>query len=692
MKGDLNNMTHNFLFEIGMEELPSRVILSVEKQFKENIKSFLEEVDLSYDTIEIFTTPRRIAAIIKGLPDKQADKFETVKGPSKKIALDDEGNWSKAAIGFSKGQGKSVDDIIFKDVNGEEYIFIEKHEPGKDVAEVLKDIPSVAKKLNFPVSMKWGRRTDRYIRPVHTLITLLDDEVVQSSFFDVESGTESLGHRFLGNNISIKSVDDYETALKKEFVIADRQKRQQLIIDQINDLCTENNWESPLYNQDLLDEVTDLVEYPTVFYGNFDEAFLDVPEQILETSMADHQRYFPVRSKEGQFLPYFIGVRNGDDNHLENVVKGNEKVLIARLEDAKFFYEEDKKHSIDEFVEKLNKVTYHEKLGSMVDKQKRVESIIDLLAKEILLDQEVITDTKAAAYIYKFDLVTAVVNEFSTLQGYIGSVYAAEQGVKDTVAVAIGEQYLPTSSGGALPETKVGAILSLSDKLESLMMFFSIGLVPTGSNDPFALRRAAYGLIRIIEANRLSFDLHDLFCEMANVLEIKDHEFIKDLELFIRERINQYLKDQHDIAYDIRQAAISARILNPTAIINQAIVLAKNQNTTEYKLVAESLSRVANLAEKVSTTEPVDIKLSQSESEKALIDQTKILKDNFIETKEASKRYEALEAISPKIVDFFDNNMVNTEDESVKANRYALLNEIHNYANSFADFNQLVTK
>src|SRR5699024_9032590 len=336
----------------------------------------------------------------------------------------------------------------------------------------------------------------------------------------------------------------------------------------------------------------------------------------------------------------------------------------------------DKKYSIAEFVEKLNKVTYHEKLGSMGDKQKRVESIIDLLAKEILLDQEVITDTKAAAYIYKFDLVTAVVNEFSTLQGYIGSVYAAEQGVKDTVAVAIGEQYLPTSSGGALPETKVGAILSLSDKLESLMMFFSIGLVPTGSNDPFALRRAAYGLIRIIEANRLSFDLHDLFCEMANVLEIKDHEFIKDLELFIRERINQYLKDQHDIAYDIRQAAISARILNPTAIINQAIVLAKNQNTTEYKLVAESLSRVANLAEKVSTTEPVDIKLSQSESEKALIDQTKILKDNFIETKEASKRYEALEAISPKIVDFFDNNMVNTEDESVKANRYALLNEI----------------
>src|SRR5699024_7534527 len=287
------------------------------------------------------------------------------------------------------------------------------------------------------------------------------------------------------------------------------------------------------------------------------------PEQILETSMADHQRYFPVRSKEGQFLPYFIGVRNGDDNHLENVVKGNEKVLIARLEDAKFFYEEDKKYSIAEFVEKLNKVTYHEKLGSMGDKQKRVESIIDLLAKEILLDQEVITDTKAAAYIYKFDLVTAVVNEFSTLQGYIGSVYAAEQGVKDTVAVAIGEQYLPTSSGGALPETKVGAILSLSDKLESLMMFFSIGLVPTGSNDPFALRRAAYGLIRIIEANRLSFDLHDLFCEMANVLEIKDHEFIKDLELFIRERINQYLKDQHDIAYDIRQAAISARILNP---------------------------------------------------------------------------------------------------------------------------------
>lgn len=685
-------MSHNFLFEIGLEELPSRVILNLEKQFEENIEEFLNENDLGYDTIKIYSTPRRIAAIISGLPDKQADKSEIVKGPSKKIALDGEGNWSKAAIGFSKGQGKSVDDIIFKDVGGEEYVFVEKHEPGKTTAEVLKDITSTAKKLNFPVSMKWGRRTDRYIRPVHTVITLLDDQVIQSSLFDVNSGTESLGHRHLGENVEIKSVNDYESALEEQYVIADRDKRQQLIADQINNLCQSNNWESPLYNQELLDEVTDLVEYPTVFYGNFDENFLDVPEQILETSMADHQRYFPVRSKDGQFLPHFIGVRNGDNNYLENVVKGNEKVLIARLEDAKFFYEEDKKHSIDEYVEKLNNVTYHEKLGSMVDKQNRVDKIIDLLAKEIGLDQSVIKDARDAAYIYKFDLVTGVVDEFSTLQGYIGSVYAKENQLKDTVADAIGEQYLPTSSGGTLPETEAGSVLSLSDKLESLMMFFSIGLVPTGSNDPFALRRAAYGMIRILENNRLSLDMNHLFTEMAEQFDITNDETIENLELFIRDRINQYLKDQYQIDYDVRQAAISANELNPTAIIKQAIVLADNQNTSNYKLVAESLSRVANLAKKEPTTQKPDIELSESESEKVLMSEIEGLKVAFTETKDAKKRYAALEAISPKIADFFDNNMVNTEDESIKANRYALLNEIYNYAQLFADFNQLVTK
>lgn len=692
MQKGLNKMTHNFLFEIGLEEMPARAILDLQEQLAANVESFLNDKDISFTAINRFSTPRRLAVIVEGLPEKQEDSSETVKGPAKKIALDEEGNWTKAAIGFSKGQGKDVDDIVFKELNGEEYVFIEKFTEGLSIDKALADITDTAKALNFPVSMKWGKNTFRYIRPIHTLITLLDDQVIDTELLGVTSSNKSLGHRFLGEEVTIDSVANYESLLEDQYVIPDRSKRQALIKDQIINLCEKNGWQSPLYNQDLLDEVTDLVEYPTVFFGEFDQQFLDVPERILETSMADHQRYFPVRSLNDQFLPYFIGVRNGDHHRIENVIKGNEKVLIARLEDAKFFYEDDKEVEIKDFVIRLENVTYHEKLGSMLGKQERVQTILTTLKDELDLEKEANADAVEAAKIYKFDLMTKVVDEFSSLQGYIGEVYAREIGLKEAVAKAIGEQYYPTTSGGELPSSEAGAQLAMADKLESLLMFFSIGLVPTGSNDPFALRRTAYGLVRIIEDRGYDVDLTALFKSLADALEIEDREFITDLELFIRDRLNQYMKDSFNTPHDIRQATIGSNELNVAKAIKRALVLADYKDQADYKLVGESLSRVANLAAKQPTTDDVDPELAQTQSEKDLILGTSLMYQIFDETTDAEEQYVALRDLSPLIDAFFEDNMVNAKEDELKTNRYALLNKINRQAKSFADFNQLITK
>ncbi len=692
MKEGLNKMSHQFLYEIGLEELPARFITDLEAQLKNLVSQFLNDQGLAYSKIKSYSTPRRLAVQVWDLADSQEDKTESFRGPAKKIALDQDGQWTKAALGFAKGQGMSADDIVFKEDKGQDYAFIEKFRPGQKADQVLEDISQVVSGLTAPVSMKWGDNHFRFVRPVHQLVCLLDDLVIDSSLFNVSSGRKTDGHRFLGETLELASAENYEKALKNQYVIADRQDRQEDIARQIEALCQDKNWQSPLYNQALLDEVTDLVEYPTVFFGEFDSSFLSVPERILETSMADHQRYFPVRSKLGDFLPYFIGVRNGNEAGLENVVAGNEKVLVARLEDAKFFYQEDKDHSIDYFLNQLDQVTYHDKLGSMQDKQDRVGQICLDLLDYVSLTQAERDDLSRAAAIYKFDLVTAVVDEFSSLQGYIGGVYAQEFGESQAVAQAIGEQYLPTSSRGDLPESKLGSILAMADKLESLLMFFSINLIPSGSNDPYALRRAAYGLIRILDDQDLSLDLTDFFYQLAQDLGIEDTHFIEKLDQFIKERVDKYLEAQYQIPHDIRQAAISGLHLNPVKAIKVGQKLAEDRGSQDYKFMVESLSRVANMTQQETSHAEVDPDLAQSQSEEDLIKASVFLLGLFQESDDITAQYEALKEISPKIEAFFDNNMVNTEDDQVRANRYAILDQITQASHSFADFNQLLTK
>lgn len=691
-------MTHTYLFEIGLEEMPAQMILGLEQQLQAKTELFLAEVRLAYETIETFSTPRRLAVRINGLAERQEDQLEVIKGPAKKIAQDHEGKWTKAAIGFSKGQGVEVDDIVFKDVDGVPYVFVEKQIIGQATEAVIGDIVTVAKQLSFPVSMKWGTRSERYIRPVHWLISLLDDSVVPTSLFGIEASNTTWGHRFLGEEILLEHPDQYEEKLLEHYVIAHYQTRRTAIQSQICELCQDNGWQVP-HIPSLLEEVTNLVEYPTVFYGQFDAGFLEVPEKILETSMADHQRYFPVRDEStGAFLPYFIGVRNGDEAYLEQVVKGNEKVLVARLEDAKFFYEEDKQVTIEAFVKQLENSMYQEKLGHLRQKQVRVKEIALALAEKLNMSSEVKETLQRAGDIYKFDLMTNIVGEFSKLQGYIGSVYARERGESETVAQAIEEHYMPTHANGSLPQSEAGVLLALADKLEMLMLFFAIGLIPTGSNDPHALRRNALGVIRILVDHQLSLSLGDLMDDLIETITVAEdikagfYAHKEDLLQFFKGRLDQLLEDESDTPYDIRQAVLSTSTLDPLQVIEKAKILTHAQSETDYKLIGESFTRINNMADGLLLEQSIEPDKFQTASERALYEALVAAETDYEQHQVAESRFDHLRQLSPLIDQFFEENMVNADDSLVKANRQMLLKRINHLAQDFAVFSHLVVK
>ena len=694
-------MTHTFLLEIGLEEMPAKVVASSAEQLKNLVNSHLKENGLGFKDITVYSTPRRLAVSVSDLEEKQADRTETVKGPAKRIALDKEGNWSKAAIGFTKGQGASVEDIVFKEIKGEEYVFVEKEIKGQHAEDVLKNLADRLPSLSFPVSMKWGTTTYRFIRPVHWLVALLDDAVIDMALFDVTSGRETHGHRFLGENVTLNHASDYAEALKAQSVLVDRKERQALITKQIRNLCEDNNWQDPTGNISLLNEVTDLVEYPTAFYGSFDAAYLKVPESVLETAMADHQRYFPVREDDAKasFLPNFIAVRNGNEEGLDHVRKGNEKVLSARLADAAFFYEEDNKHGIDTFVDRLKVVSFHEKIGSLYEKQERVARIAGLLVPYFDLDSETAADVTRAAHILKFDLVTQTVNEFTSLQGEIAGIFARERGETETVSKALSEQYLPDSMEGALPESKAGAILSLADKFDSLMSFFAVGLVPTGSNDPFALRRQAMGIVRIITAFDLSLSLTELMdAVIAQTLTVETKALYEQnkatVSQFILDRLDVWLSKNAglDKDYDIREAVLGASHDDLVALIDQARVLKDEKASESFKPVVESLTRVSNLAEKAEDDWSVREDLFESDSERRLYEAVSEVETRSEKEISADQKWQQFVKLHPLIDAFFDENMVMADDESVKKNRLALLDRIDRSARPFARFNALVIK
>ena len=679
-------MTKNLLVELGLEEMPAYVVTPSMKQLRDKIAAFLTDNRLTFDKIEMFSTPRRLAVRVSNLSEKQTDLTEDFKGPSKKIALDAEGNFTKAAQGFVRGKGLTVEDIAFREVKGEEYVYVTKQEIGKPVEELIDGVTDVLTSLSFPVNMHWGTNTFEYIRPVHTLTVLLDDESFLMNLFDIESGRTSRGHRFLGHEVKIQSADSYEEDLRKVFVIASPMERENMILDQIKEIERMHNVHVEI-DEDLLDEVLNLIEYPTAFIGRFDERYLDVPEEVLVTSMKVNQRYFVVRNENGKLLPYFVSVRNGNTEHLENVVKGNQKVLVARLEDAEFFWREDQRLVISDLVEKLKNVTFHEKIGSLAEHMERTAKIAALLAEKAQLSKQEMKDVARAAAIYKFDLLTGMVGEFDELQGIMGEKYALLAGENTAVAKAIREHYLPTASDGELPDTKVGAILAIADKMDTILSFFSVGLIPSGSNDPYALRRATQGVVRILDKFGWHIALDELVEEIYALqfdsLTYSNKEQVLD---FFRARIEKMMDS--DVPKDIVSSVLNSSTFVVRDLVEVAALLAEKAQEDSFKSSVESLARVFNLAEKAETASVVDESLFENAEEKAL----HAAVENLTLSDDLADNIEQLFALSPVIDAFFDNTMVMAEDEAIRANRLALLAALMTKAKKVAQFNQINTK
>lgn len=679
-------MAKNLLVELGLEELPAYVVTPSEKQLGDRMAAFLKEKRLAFEGIQTFSTPRRLAVRVLGLADAQTDLTEDFKGPSKKIALDAEGNFTKAAQGFVRGKGLTTDDIEFREVKGEEYVYVTKHEAGKAAKEVLVDIPEILSAMTFPVNMHWANNTFEYIRPVHTLTVLLDDEALDLDFLDIHSSRVSRGHRFLGHGTEIATADSYEEDLRKVFVIADAKERQDMIVSQIKAIEKAQNVRVEI-DDELLNEVLNLVEYPTAFMGSFDTKYLEVPEEVLVTSMKNHQRYFVVRDLDGNLMPNFISVRNGNENHIENVIKGNEKVLVARLEDGEFFWREDQKLKIADLVAKLDNVTFHEKIGSLSEHMKRSKVIAAYLAEKAGASAEESKALARAAEIYKFDLLTGMVGEFDELQGIMGEKYALLAGEDAAVATAIREHYLPNSADGDLPETKVGALLALADKLDTILSFFSVGLIPSGSNDPYALRRATAGVVRIMDAFGLKIPMDELVDNLyALSFDSLTYEHKAEVMDFIRARVEKMMNKS--VSKDIKEAVLAGSNFVVAEMLEAADAFVEASKAEGYKAAVESLSRVFNLAEKAQAGVAVDANLFENDEEKALAQAAADL--NLAGS--ASDKLAQLFALSSVIDKFFDNTMVMVDNEAVKNNRLAILAELTAKASSVAAFNKLNTK
>ncbi|GAE33406.1 glycine--tRNA ligase subunit beta [Halalkalibacter akibai] len=687
----------DFLLEVGLEELPARFVTDSMNQLKDKVEAWLKEERLDYDAISAYATPRRLAVMIEGLAESQPDIEEEAKGPAKKIAYDNEGNWSKAAIGFARGQGVNPDDLFFKELKGIEYIYANKFVQGKQTVELLPALKEIITSLHFPKNMRWGSNDLRFARPIRWLVALYGKELIPFSITSIETGSKSFGHRFLGKEIEISEPAEYKFALLGEYVIVDPVERKRAIRNQIEAMTEGNDWIIPI-DEELLEEVTHLVEYPTALSGGFDESFLKLPKEVLITSMKEHQRYFPVENKEGQLLPFFITVRNGDHQHLDNVSKGNEKVLRARLSDAAFFYAEDQKLNINDALNRLEQIVYHEELGSIGDKVRRVGIVVQRLSELLQVDESTKKVATRIAEIAKFDLVTQMVGEFPELQGRMGEVYAELAGESKEVATGINEHYQPRFSGDDSPTTLASTIVSLAEKLDTIVTCFAIGLIPTGSQDPYALRRQAAGVVQMINDHQLDVELEQLLTASLEVIENRkllkreSEEVRKDLIDFFKLRVRALIQDQ-GIQYDVIDAVFMDQIGHVPTIMKKAKLISEVREEEAFKKVVEALSRVTNISKKSKSDGEIQTEYFEKDEEKVLFEhylKLRVHVEEALQQGDVKSAYQALASSEPVINQYFDHIMVMTEDLKVRDNRLYQMRELAAVIQSFAQFQAIV--
>lgn len=672
-------MAKDLLLEIGTEEIPARFIPGILSQMESQMKAKLEELRLDFEAVEVYATPRRLTLCVRQVAEEQPDQTKENKGPSVKIAFDADGNPSKAAQGFARGQKVDPKDLVVKD----DYVYAIVHEKGQKTEALLtRVLEELILGLNFPKNMRWANLDFKFVRPIRWLLAIWENVRIPLTIAGVASDMFTMGHRFLGQGkVEVTSVADYFTKLKDNFVMLDPKEREQVIVEQIEALAAQEGGKAEI-TEDLLEEVVYLVEYPTALCGSFEDAYLALPPEAVITPMREHQRYFPVLDKDGKLMPRFITVRNGSADHIEVVQHGNERVLRARLDDAKFFYEEDKKQTLASRVDKLKTIVFQEGLGTIYDKAVRLQELAVFLAQEAGVNADE-AELRRAALLAKTDLLTGMVGEFSELQGIMGREYAKLDGESDAVAEAIFEHYLPRFAGDVLPQTDIGRIVGIADKIDNIVATFSRGLIPTGSQDPYALRRQALGIAHIVIEAGYSVSLTRVAVKVAELLGLDDaktDELMNAVHDFFVLRMKNILSDA-GVRYDIVDAVLEAGCDDLADCEKRAQVLQNH----DFSTAVQALTRVSNLV-KDSELLDVDAALFEQEAEGALWEAFDAVKD--VDNHEM--RLEALIKLAQPIDKFFADVMVMAKDDAVKNNRIALLNHIKLFAGVLADFRKIV--
>lgn len=710
------------LFEIGTEEIPAKFMPGILKQLKELAAAKMQELRIPFEDITVYGTPRRMAFIAGGVAETQADIVVEAKGPSVKIAYVS-GAPSKAAQGFARGQGVDVKDLVVRD----NYVYAVKHLAGQPVIELLPGLlMDILTSLSFPKTMRWADYEFRFVRPIRWMVALFGDQIIPVEICGVKSGKFSMGHRFMqqslkaaaesqgllsaalskvGNKVysalagvkgavEIPSAGDYKKVMYDNFVMVDQDERRALILQQIKDLAAQNGGEAEI-NEDLLEEVNYLVEWPTALCGKFEEKFLSLPKECIITPMREHQRYFPVLDEDGNLLNKFITVRNGGSEHLDIVTHGNERVLRARLSDAEFFFNEDRAIKLEDRLEKLKTVSFQEGLGNMYDKSERLVKMAEMLrfAINTPVDEE---ELRRCALLCKTDLVTGMVIEFTELQGVMGREYALLDGEKPEVATGIFEHYLPRFAGDALPATTIGRIVGIGDKLDNICATFSRGLAPTGSQDPYALRRQALGVINILLDANYHISLAKIIAGTLYLLDIKPEEtgkLVPQIMEFFKQRLRNLLMDQ-GIRYDVIDAVFADK--RNDDMVDLAVrckALAAYVEAGNAEPLVQVSVRVSNLCKKIEKEVAISGALFKDESENKLHEVVATVSKEII-PEIVLYDYAAVLKAGEKVIEpvntFFDNVMVMDEDENVKNNRLAMLEEVRGIVNAVGDLSLLV--
>ena len=701
------------LLEIGVEELPYHFIAPALVSLREAAERLLVAARLSSGTISTYGTPRRLVLVVKDLARHQTAIVKEAMGPSKAVAFDQQGQPTKAAIGFAAGQGLSVESLQVRQTPKGEYVCAIKEDTGKPATIVLLELlPQLISQLSFPKAMKWNDAGVRFARPMRWLVALFDRTVVPIKAAGLKAGNRTYGHRVMakGKPIAVRNYASYCTALERAGVLVDPARRRQVIQDQLDRLCTEHRVRLNA-DEALLDQAVFTTEWPCAVLGSFKSAYLTVPPEILMTSMKEHQGFFSVRDvKTGQLAPHFLAVANTQCKDMSLIRAGNERVLAARLADAKFFFDEDRKTRLEERVKKLSGVTFHQKLGTMGQKGERLVHLVSVLASALNRGSEshdFLNECRRAALLCKADLLTGIVGEFPELQGIMGGEYAKHDGEPESVSRAIREQYLPKALEGELPHSLPGLVLSLADRMDTIAAFFHVGMIPTGSEDPFALRRHATAIVRIIMEGELRLDLGTFIDHALNLVVDSGIKGTADAAQqgrqrvmdFVFERVRHYGRAVHAFRDDIMDAVLRAAATGSIDLVDLLLKMKAMQTVTvkpEFDPLIVGFKRASRIVEKEQWEwQPVDPSRFQDPAEAELHRQIGLCRDG-VNQRMTEGRYdqalEALVALKPAIDAFFTNVMVNVEDAALRSNRLSLLKDVNECFRSFADFSRIVVQ